>query len=530
MALSLRSLPVTDLDAWQLARRGEAKVSSGALALTGPIALWPGQQFGDLDFTVRARLSEDGEAWVRFRYADDNTHYALALRANNCDDLFLFRFSPGGKDRLLALKPLGFTPKSNQPCTLRITAEGGLIRVWLNEEAMPRISAVDSEPLGPGLIGLGGGPFKCWFDSASVSGSPDLAVDQQARLSADALKVNFQPTTTPTVDGYLKGDGQVYTKQRGFGWMADMEAMMRVRHVDSDPRLDTIAAVAHGTKQATFLLDCPNGDYLLTLVVGDPSYGTHQEAYIHDEVAPSFNLELPSGQHYKLKRPVTVTNGQFRLTLKSTHPDGQSGGGANWLALEPRASVGAVWQQVSRQWDAQSKERDALAAAMQAAITGKSERRARQRAEWRPEVLPEAGPGRTVTSLGSQWLLLPESERPADQKPYEPDVSDESWHVMPVPDFIKPSYWWIYGPGQGTSDNWVAVGAGALRCADFRCPEHQAPPGTGSGSALQPVMRRRPACCTSRRSRPSARCGSTASIWAATRGCSPPSTWTRPKR
>jgi beta-galactosidase len=453
--LQAAELPTGDPGAWNLTRRGEIRADGGALVLKGRMATWPGARYGDVDLRAQVRLSPEGEAWLRFRYTDDNTHYALALRANNCNDLLLFRFCPGGLDRVLAAEKLGFAPRADVNYRLRVQATGGLIRVWLDDEAAPRVSVVDGAPLGPGLVGFGGGPFEARYGPASADGQEKVSAAADEALAADAIRVNFQTVSYTLVDGYLPADGAAYTHERGWGWTEDMQGMMRERKLDPDKRRDTVAAVAHGRGSATFILECRNGDYVLTLEGGDPGFGSHQEVYVNGEAAPSMEAELPSGVFRRLVRPVTVTDHRLTVTIKSNHPGGQSGGGINWFALEPRTSVPDKYAVVSQQWALENAAIQQRRAVQDQAQRDRVTRRQQERVAWQAQKLPEAGDGRTVVDLSGDWLLLPDQERAEADRPQDPNASDATWHVAPVPAFLKPVSWWIYAPREGTSDTWV---------------------------------------------------------------------------
>lgn len=453
--LQAAQLPTDDPDAWNLTRRGDVRADNGALVLKGTMATWPGARYGDVDLRTQVRLSPEGEAWLRFRYTDDNTHYALALRANNCNDLLLFRFCPGGLDRVLAAEKLGFVPRADVSYRLRVQATGGLIRVWLEDEAAPRISVVDAAPLGPGLVGFGGGPFEARYGPATVDGQEEVSAAPGETLAEDAIRVNFQTVNYTLVDGYLPADGSPYSHERGWGWTEDMQAMMRERKLAPDKRRDTVAAVAHGRGAATFILECANGDYVLTLEGGDLAFGTHQEVYVNGEEIPSMEAELPAGVFQRLVRPVAVRDHRLTITIKSNHPMGQSGGGVNWFALEPRRSVPDKYAAVSAQWALEDAAMQQRRAAQAQAQRDRVTRRQQQRAAWQPQKLPEAGDGRTTVSLSGDWLLLPDQERAEGDRPQDPQTPDAGWHVAPVPAFLKPVSWWIYAPREGTSDNWV---------------------------------------------------------------------------
>jgi len=248
------------------------------------MALWKGQEFGDFELRCRARITEgvkDGAVWIRFRYRSNHEHYALAMRGWPCNDLFLFRFGPGGGDRLLGREPLGFEPVVGQWYGLRIECVGVDVRVYVNNEREPRLSATDESPLAGGLVGVGGGYRKAEY--------ADLSVEPEAALST-----------------------------------------------------------------------------------------------------------LP------------------KALAESRRP--------------PRGT---------------------------------------SRAQHRPVMLPRVVTGRQVVSLDGTWLFLPDQEREPGKDPRDRKVGDGNWHGLDVPQFWPPMWWWIYGPGEGTSDLWVEREEARLAALSF---------------------------------------------------------------
>src|SRR5205807_2087173 len=74
-----------------------------------------------------------------------------------------------------------------------------------------------------------------------------------------------------TIAGYKKDDGSVFDATRGYGWAAWGSVGNRQRNVNPDSRLDTFV-FASNTITATWTYVLPNGNYLITLASGDPSF------------------------------------------------------------------------------------------------------------------------------------------------------------------------------------------------------------------------------------------------------------------
>lgn len=89
----------------------------------------------------------------------------------------------------------------------------------------------------------------------------------------------------------------------------------------------------------------------------------------------------------------------------------------------------------------------------------KAELRKRQRALYRPQTLTYTGTGRKESSLNGTWLFSPGYESEDETKATSPTYSDNTWHVMQVPNFWNPMRVWLHGEryntaGKGVADNY----------------------------------------------------------------------------
>jgi beta-galactosidase len=72
--------------------------------------------------------------------------------------------------------------------------------------------------------------------------------------------------------------------------------------------------------------------------------------------------------------------------------------------------------------------------------------RTRQRASYRPLVVPALAEGRTEVSLVGQWLFKPDQDlQVAPGAPAAADFDDQDWHLMEVPSFWTPTWAWLHG-------------------------------------------------------------------------------------
>ena len=110
---------------------------------------------------------------------------------------------------------------------------------------------------------------------ATVSGTNRSGTTQVTVTEPIAVKINFQPATSPTVAGYLVDSGLVYAgRGNGFtyGWNADVTDTSRDRNVLTDQLRDTLLHMQKPVvPNASWEIAVPNGRYQVFLVSGDPS-------------------------------------------------------------------------------------------------------------------------------------------------------------------------------------------------------------------------------------------------------------------
>ncbi|GJL61396.1 MAG: hypothetical protein NPIRA04_00500 [Nitrospirales bacterium] len=149
--------------------------------------------------------------------------------------------------------------------------------------------------------------------------------------AGEPISINFQPSGATVPNGYLKADGSVYDSTRGYGWTVSVNT--RDRNYLSDQTRDTLIHFDTGTT-VDWNYDLANGDYLVTLVSGDPSYpqGPHTVAIegstVINGITTQANEFITVTDH-----PVTVTDGQ--LTLQLTRAGGSSKTIINSLIITP---------------------------------------------------------------------------------------------------------------------------------------------------------------------------------------------------
>ncbi|WP_447968752.1 InlB B-repeat-containing protein [Nitrospira sp. M1] len=87
--------------------------------------------------------------------------------------------------------------------------------------------------------------------------------------SGNAVSINFQPSGASVPSGFIKDDGATFSSSRGYGWSTRVNT--RERHYLSNQSRDTFIHFDKGNT-ATWQYNLANGNYLVSLASGDPSY------------------------------------------------------------------------------------------------------------------------------------------------------------------------------------------------------------------------------------------------------------------
>src|SRR5882757_7838317 len=153
--------------------KGVCKVSDGVLTTKDAYAVWGGRDWSNYEMRFRARTpvtEEQVQIWAGFREYDRNDRYIIALRGGRQNNLYLSRLGFMGTDEFLALRDLDFHPVPGVWYTFRIQVAGDRIRVFLNDETLPRIDITDKNSrLAPaGKASLGGGWITTEYEGLTV--------------------------------------------------------------------------------------------------------------------------------------------------------------------------------------------------------------------------------------------------------------------------------------------------------------------------------------------------------------------------
>lgn len=418
---------------WQKVDQGSLSCANGILSMKGCNLVAGDVTWQNYTMEFRAKApttASEVRIFASFRYNRDETRYVFGLRGGNNNDLYLARLGIDNKNAILKIVPLDFVPQKGVWYTVKIEVEGSIIRVFLNGETTPRLTTTDSgATFSSGKIGLGGGWADVDFDYVTV------APLQGYVPSASAIKYNFQPTNAATVSGWTKLDHTTAS-----GWI-DGGMFSRERNVSSDQLFDTLVGFSTvGTKR--FSRAVANGDYVVSVHMGDPSYASQNKLYFMSETAPSINNTTSAGESALVRRSIKITNGVINLKFELS--DTTSGSSINWLAIDPRASAGeTAWNQYN-------------VVPVDPYVAKEAQRQA-ERAAYTKAVVTNIGNSATVYSLNGKWLFLPDYQTVPNSTPYTVGFPDSTWHVIDVPNFWSPTYNWTYmadDQGKGSS-NWA---------------------------------------------------------------------------
>lgn len=127
----------------------------------------------------------------------------------------------------------------------------------------------------------------------------------------DGIKINFQRADSAIPQGYIADKGLIYQSQNGFayGWNIDHTHLARDREKNPDQLKDTLC---HFEKDGLWEIELPNGEYDITLSLGDPSF---RSTYMLNVEGIAFieNVALQKDEYKVIRKAVNVTDGKLTL-------------------------------------------------------------------------------------------------------------------------------------------------------------------------------------------------------------------------
>ena len=179
--------------------------------------------------------------------------------------------------------------------------------------------------------------FDHWETSGnvSISGST-VTVTGDGNLTAvykavEGWYFDLGTPSSPVESGYIGvNETTLYAASLGYGWVDASSLDSRDRGAPDDLKRDLICS----GQDATFCFDAPDGDYVVTLIIGDNSYTQDMIDVYAEDFLVIDDLTAPKGTFQEISFTVTVADGQLNLRF---HNDG--GSSTHWvcnaITIEP---------------------------------------------------------------------------------------------------------------------------------------------------------------------------------------------------
>ncbi|MES2277877.1 MAG: glycoside hydrolase family 2 TIM barrel-domain containing protein [Bacteroidota bacterium] len=158
---------------YQKTGRGECTIANGVLTTKDAYLGFGENSWKDYEIKFRARVPQNAEQvqiCAGFRAGNRDDRYILMLKGGIQKNIYLARLGHMGMDDYLALRQLDFQPVPGKWYDFKIQVSGNRIRVFLNNESLPRIDIADKfTGLSPvGKVTLGGSWIVNEFDDLSI--------------------------------------------------------------------------------------------------------------------------------------------------------------------------------------------------------------------------------------------------------------------------------------------------------------------------------------------------------------------------
>ncbi len=139
--------------------------------------------------------------------------------------------------------------------------------------------------------------------------------DNAASINLTPVRINFQPTSSDRVAGYLVDAGQTFgAKEAGqtYGWSTDNTSGAVERGISIDQRYDTHVVYRTDTPR-TWSLAVPNGSYTVRLAIGDTRING-DDYRVNVEGQPLVRARPTTPGFFENSRTVNVTDGTITLS------------------------------------------------------------------------------------------------------------------------------------------------------------------------------------------------------------------------
>ena len=153
--------------------KGECSISNGTLVSRDAYASFGNADWKNYRVSFEAKVSgaqEQVQIWASFREQGRNERYIVGIKGGLQNDIEIGRMGLMGDDAFIGIRNLDFEPQLDEWYKITIEVCKNRIRVFLNDDAKPRMDVVDenSHLLPAGKIGLGGSWIQTEFRNLEV--------------------------------------------------------------------------------------------------------------------------------------------------------------------------------------------------------------------------------------------------------------------------------------------------------------------------------------------------------------------------
>lgn len=154
--------------------RGTCTLDDGVYTACGAYTLVGDSSLTDYTLRFKARSPLDCEQvqiWAGVRTSNRFDRYVVGIKGGLQDDLYLMRTGYMGMDEFMGVRPLGFHPIPGEWYDVKVEVCGNRIRVFLNNEDVPRMDITDAHSAlaASGPAAIGGGWLTTEYKDVSVT-------------------------------------------------------------------------------------------------------------------------------------------------------------------------------------------------------------------------------------------------------------------------------------------------------------------------------------------------------------------------
>ena len=159
-------------------------------------------------------------------------------------------------------------------------------------------------------------------DQGAISQAASTTINVSDASATPTYAINFQPADAPVPDGFAVDSGEAFDSARGYGWTAGPASWGARDRNDSSSPDQSYDTMIHVAPDSVWEINIPNGDYSVTICMGDPSYPTGTQNVQVEGVNIINQAVLSSTVPWVEKTAaITVIDGKLTVTFTgSTDP------------------------------------------------------------------------------------------------------------------------------------------------------------------------------------------------------------------